>query len=214
VLDTLGWTYYPYIQELCKSHIGDHLMKLVFRLLKSWLPLAVAISVLSLAMYAAVQQALRSGANDPQVQMAEDAAAALAGGASPASLIPAGRVDLASSLAPYLIIFDANGSPLASNALLHDQIPVPPAGVLDYTRQHGEDRITWQPEPGVRSATVILPVNSSQAGFVLAGRSLREVERRETQAFQIAGAAWLAAIGASFVLALAFEVLSTRLKLE
>jgi hypothetical protein len=42
-----------------------------------------------------------------------------------------------------------------------------------------EDRITWQPAPGVRVAAVIVPYGGQQPGFVLAGRSLRLVEQRE-----------------------------------
>jgi hypothetical protein len=41
-----------------------------------WLPLAVAITILAGLVYATVQQSLRQGANDPQIQLAEDTAAA------------------------------------------------------------------------------------------------------------------------------------------
>ena len=138
-------------------------------------------------IYATTQQALRHSANDPQIQMAEDAATALNMDANPQTL-PAGHVILQESLAPFLIIYDDSGKPIASSGYLAGKIPVPPNGVFDYTRNAIEDRVTWQPAPGVRIAAVITRYNS---GFVLAGRSLREVERREDQTFLFAAAGWL-----------------------
>lgn len=176
------------------------------RLLKFWLVLAAAITLLCGLVYIAVQQSFRTGADDPQIQMAEDAARALEGGQSIESLLPAGQVDIAASLAPYLIVFAQDGSPEASNARLHDRIPGLPTGVFEATRQRGEDRITWQPEPGVRSAVVIVPVSGRQAGFVLAGRSLREVERREAQlTYQVLGV-WLVTLLGTFLLVVLFEI--------
>ena len=153
-------------------------MNLTQKVIKAWLPLAAAITLISGVFYVAIQQTLRLGANEPQVQMAKDAAQALANGESAESLLTEHTIDVASSLAPYLAVYDANGKALASNARLHGNPPELPAGVFDYTRQRGEDRISWQPEPGVRSAVVIVPVSGGQGGYVLAGRSLRETEAR------------------------------------
>jgi hypothetical protein len=170
--------------------------KMVF---KQWLPIAVVLTAVCGLVYAAVQQSLRQGANDPQIQLAEDAADALAGGAQPASVVPEDRTDIAKSLAPFVMVFDDQGKNLTSSGLLHGQIPALPDGVLDYVRQHGEDRVTWQPEPGVRIAAVILACGGSEPGFVLAGRSLREVEIREDQIEFFAGATWLAGLLLSLV---------------
>ncbi len=38
--------------------------------------------------------------------------------------------------------------------------------------------MTWQPERRVRIATVVVRYEGRESGFVLAGRSLREVEER------------------------------------
>src|SRR5438093_1537518 len=103
-------------------------------------------------IYAAVQQNYRQSANDPQIQMAEDAAARLSAGESPQALIPGQAVDLAKSLAPYTIVFDADGQALASGAELDGSSPSPPNGVLDYAETNGQNAITWQPRDGVRSA--------------------------------------------------------------
>jgi hypothetical protein len=131
--------------------------------------------------------------------MAEDAAAVLARGDRVESVLPTTQVDLEQSIAPFITVFDDTGTPLASSGLLHGQMPAIPAGVFDYVRQHGEDRITWQPEPGVRQAIVVVSYTGDHSGFVVAGRSLREVERREDQALMEAGAAGTVTLFASLV---------------
>ncbi|MFN2195697.1 MAG: hypothetical protein ACK2UW_06195 [Anaerolineales bacterium] len=185
-------------------------MDYLWRVLKSWLPLATAATILCGLIYVSVQQSFRMAANDPQIRMAEDAARGLAAGQNAAELLTAGQVDLQYSLAPFLIIFDAAGRVVAANATLHNQVPVPPKGVLAYARTNGEDRVTWQPEPGVRSATVIVPIDGGVGGYVLAGRSLREVEARVGQLNLLVGAGWLAAVLATLFLVLLLEGMSTR----
>ena len=164
-------------------------MRTTFNIIMKWLPLAIATAGLCGLVYLTVQQSLRISANDPQIQLAEDAASALGGGANVDSIVPAARVELAASLAPFIIVFDDSGNVLASSATLHGSIPVYPSGVLDYARKNGEDRVTWQPENGVRMATVVVHYDK---GFVLAGRSLREVEIRESNIEKISAIAMLA----------------------
>src|SRR5690242_11381612 len=78
-------------------------------ILKHWLPLAAVSAVLCGLVCLTVQQVLRQDANDPQIQMAEDAANAAASGAAVESLLPAGRVDMGRSLAPFMIFYDDAG---------------------------------------------------------------------------------------------------------
>ena len=166
-------------------------IKTIFRI---WLPFVVAISAFCALGYTSVQQAYRQGANDPQIQMAEDAVATLANGGSADAVVPVNQVPVDQSLTPFLIVYDAKGIVLASSATLDGQTPDLPDGVLDSAKQMGEDRITWQPRDGVRIAAVIVPY---QNGFVLAGRSLREVESRVDQLTTFTGLAWLLALAAT-----------------
>jgi len=173
---------------------------LIFLALLYWLPLALAITLLSGLVYAAVQQDMRQGANDPQIQMAEDAARVLSRGESPASLPFGAPVDIASSPAPFMIVFDDAGRPLASSALLHGAVPSLPPGVLAFAKAYGEDRVTWQPEPDVRQAMVVAPYTSiASSGFVAAGRSLREVERRERRLTEQVFLAWMITLGSTLI---------------
>jgi hypothetical protein len=146
---------------------------------KSWLYLAFISTALVGLVYLTQQQQYRLEANDPQIQLAQDAAAKLKSGTSPQALVGTTKVDLSTSLAPYLMVFDQRHNLLAAGAGLHDAVVTPPDGTFDAALQHGEHRFTWQPRPGVRQAVVL--VSAPGAGYVLAGRSLYEVELREYQ---------------------------------
>ena len=148
-------------------------------------------------VYGAVQQDLRQTANDPQIQLAENSAASLA----TATNIDVGteKIDLVKSLSPFIIIVDKDNKVLASNAVMNGQTPVPPAGVFASAARSGENRVTWQPAPGVRIALVVVPVGNDKGQFVAVGRSLREVEKRENQIFMLSAIAWLILLAVSFI---------------
>lgn len=158
--------------------------------------LGTLITLLSGMMYGVTLFTMRSEANDPQVQMAEDRAVALTGGTHIENVIPKTIVDMENSLSPFVIVADENGKLVLSSATLDGEKPVPPAGVFMYSKEHGENRITWQPQPGVRAAIVVKPYHTGdKSGFVLAGRSLREVEERKTDLGQKIILGWLVTMG-------------------
>ncbi len=158
-----------------------------------WVALVAAATVAFGGGYVVAQQSVRHAADHPQVEMARDAIAKLAAGASPESVLPKQAVDLARATPlsndPYLIVIDQQDKVLASSVTLGGVQPLPPAGVFDYVRSHGEDTITWQPAAGVRSAIV---VDSWEYGFVVAGRSLRDTENLESNLMLWTIAGWVA----------------------
>jgi hypothetical protein len=176
----------------------------VWRALAIWLPIAAATTGLAGMVYVTEQQSLRLGFDDPQVALARRTAARLDGGAAPASVVPE-QVDLASSLDPLVLVLDDDGRLLASSVLLHGQLPNYPAGVLDTVRRRGEDRVTWQPESGLRDATVAVPWHG---GFVVTGRSLELTEQHIDQVGQLVGAGWVATLGLVAVAAVLAALLS------
>lgn len=178
-------------------------MTRIIRALKLWFPFAVVVTAFCALVYVVAQQSLRLGANDPQIQMAEDAAAALDQGRSMQSVLPAVQVEFSTSLAPFLAVYDLNGKPVAASGLLNGSLPQYPIGALQSSRQSGENRVTWQPSPSVRIASVAVPYRD---GYVVAGRSLREVEMRESQAELFAGATWLLALVVLFAAIFVFSV--------
>jgi len=161
------------------------------RFLMTVLVAAAAVTVLVGGGYVAAQQSLRHAGDHPQIEMARDAIGKLQAGASPTSVLPNTAVDLARSKDPYLIVIDEEGKVLATSVTLDGVQPVPPAGVFDYVRAHGEDTVTWQPAPGVRSAIV---VDSWDHGFVVAGRSLQDTEDAESSLLDLALGGWVAAM--------------------
>jgi hypothetical protein len=165
-----------------------------------WLALATLATLLVGLVYVVGQQGLRLGANDPQLQLADQAAAALDAGSAPADVLPGGEVDLARSLAAFAIVTDASGATVASNAVLDGGTPDVPAGILETARGGTTDTVTWQPREGVRIAQVTV---GWRGGAVTIGRSLREVERREDVLLALCAAglaAILLVLGAASVL--------------
>src|SRR5438105_14146851 len=106
--------------------------------LRRWLPMAVVITVLSGTIDVVAQQVLRAGGNDPQVQMAEDAAAqgiTVAGADMPA-------VDLRNSLAPWMIVYGADRREVGGNARLDGKLPDYPTSAFDHAPVGTRDVIT------------------------------------------------------------------------
>jgi hypothetical protein len=168
--------------------------KLIYTGIRAWIPLGIAITLLSLFIYGAIQQVIRTGANDPQIQLAEDLANKLADGEAIPENLTADKVDIARSLSPFIIVFDSNKQVVASSAVLNNNNPVTPKGVLDYAREHGENRVTWQPQTGVRMAIVAIFYNDKAAGYVVVGRSLRENEIRTAKIGNLIQLGWAATL--------------------
>lgn len=177
------------------------LNKAKLNILKTWLPLAVIITCLCGLIYLTVQQNIRIGANDPQIQIAEDIAGQLAEGQNPRYFIPSTKIELAKSLATYIMLFDPNGKLIGSSVSLNGKDPVLPQGVFAQTRKNpaNETRFTWQPRSGVRSAVVLDYYKGPVPGFVLIGRSIKEVEVRETQQEYIVLIGWAVTMIASLL---------------
>jgi hypothetical protein len=175
-------------------------MFLIPRVLLRWIVPAGAVTACCVLTCLCAQQVYRQLANDPQIQMAWDIAAQLEHGADPSAAVPAAPVELSRSLAPFVMVLDDSGAVVASSARLRGQLRTPPAGVADFVREHGEERVTWQPEPGVRVATVAVRYSRGAGGVVIVGRSLEETERRIARFGSLVLIGWLCALAALLVL--------------
>lgn len=178
--------------------------------LAAWLPLAIASTALSLMLYGGLQQSYRSSLDDPQQQIAEDTARVVAAGVDPKVLAPQNAAaEISASLATWMAFYDASLAPQATTGLLHGSIPTLPAGVFETAHERGRYAFTWQPEPGVRQAVVIVP--AGEKGFAVSGRNMRAVEGRigEMQLMIMIG--WAATMVLSFAMHLFAMPLARRI---
>ena len=155
----------------------------------------IIVTILCGLVYVTVQQAHRSGADDPQLQIALDIKNAIESNRSPDRWMTDDSIEISRSLSVFKTLYDKNGIPLQSTGLLDGQMPKMPQGVFDFTDKHKEDVLTWQPRGGVRVAMVVEAINSSKTGFVAVGRSLNEVEKRESNLTTTVLVAWLVCAG-------------------
>src|SRR5262249_20628218 len=82
-----------------------------------------------------------------------------------------------------------SGQELASSGTIAGNTPNLPAGVLKDTSSDKDKRFTWQPQNGVRLATVI--VETPNRNYVLIARSMRGIEKREDHVLLISILGWL-----------------------
>jgi len=170
--------------------------------IKKGLPLLTVVTLLWMILYFTMQRTIRSYANRPQNQISADLARGLELGKPLEGLVPPGKVDLLKSEAVYVIIYDNEMKPLASNADLEGRIPIPPAGVFSYAREHHKNTLTWQPRRGVREAIVLNFYGGEHPGFVLVGRSLREAENLISYIGNIILKGWIVSIVLTFLVCL------------
>ncbi len=163
-------------------------MKLSFIL--SHLAAAIIVTCIMMCTYASVQQVYRTNANDPQLQMARDISARLNSNRTFHQLLPYNTIEISNSLATFVTLYDKNCEPVQSTGTLNGWLPQIPKGVFDFTKANKKDVITWQPGKGVRMAMVIRSVTSPGIGFIAVGRSLKEVEVRESNLIEMIFITW------------------------
>ena len=156
--------------------------------------LIAIITIIFGVMYVTVQQSYRSGADDPQIQLARDISSRLIEGES-VDKVFTDSINIAQSLSPFLVLYDANEKPIRSSGYLNGRMPEMPPGVFDVAKINSEHNVTWQPQKGLRLAMVIVKTNSSPVGFVAAGRLLQEVEIRVHNLVTMIVIGWILCVG-------------------
>ena len=153
------------------------------------------VTILCGLIYATVQQSHRASANDPQLQIASDIKNAIEENRPLISWMANDSIDISRSLSVVKTFYNKNGEPVQSTGFLNGQFPKMPKGVFDFTRDHQEDVLTWQPQRDVRMAMVVEAVQSPVIGFVAVGRSLGQVDKREANLATMVVVAWLVCLG-------------------
>src|SRR2546428_2135948 len=112
------------------------------KVVKAWLPLAFAISMMTGLVYVTGQQILRQGANDPQIQLAQDWAMQINDGTLPKQLYMGAMIDPTESLSPFGIVYNSQGKIVASSVKNPEAMA---GGVLISVAKstNTEDRFSW-----------------------------------------------------------------------
>lgn len=150
-----------------------------------WLAAAIIITLIFGGFYVTLQQFGRHSANTAP---AAAAAAQVQSGAVPAT---GPRLELTADSGVFVMVFGADNKPASSTVMLHGQLPVIPAGVLETAKALGSDDVTWQPEPGLRMAVV---ARQSAGGVVVAGQSLTPFEDNDRMSQLFLAAGWLGSV--------------------
>ncbi len=169
--------------------------------------IAFLVTLFSGLVFVASQQILRLTANDPQVQITQDILNSLSQGADPKQLSPT-TVDMTKATNPFVIIYDNNQKAVGTTVELDKKTPVPPKEAFEKTKNNNENRFTWEPKKGLRQATIMVKYKD---GYVVVGKSLREIDNRIKMMLQLAGVAWVMGIAAT---SLAFLFTRTKSKSE
>ncbi|MBI5044890.1 MAG: hypothetical protein HZC02_03120 [Candidatus Levybacteria bacterium] len=183
----------------------------MLRVICWWIVLVIFGAVLCGISYVMIQQQVRQAANDPQIQLSEDIAASLSTKEDTVQIAQLPRIDIGKSLYPFVISYDGAGEVVLATGLLNGKEPVVPEGVFAYTKEHGENRFTWEPQKGVRIAAVMKHFTGRVDGYILAGRSLREVEKRENLLFRQFILGWIGIIVLSFPVAFIISLKKIRI---
>jgi hypothetical protein len=149
-----------------------------------WIVGVIVLSVALGALYLVAQQIERQGANDSPQRLATQIASDLN-----SADLPKARVDLASSLAGFYVVYDKDGKPEYGNGYLHGALASPPIGAIETAATEGTNSVSWEPEANLRFATVELRAGNH---VVLAGQSLAPSETRTDRLGRLVALAWLA----------------------
>ncbi len=153
--------------------------------IRLWLLVVTIGGGLLIFGYVSMQQSLRMGLNDPQLQMAQDIASNLNKGESLVSIVPTTSVDESQSLSPFVTIVDSNLKVLATSGKIGDRVPLPPPSSFPDAQKRSNKWFTWQHD-GVRDAAVIVPYGN-HAGYVLVARSMSQTEHTISYITELAG---------------------------
>lgn len=180
---------------------------------KNWFGYAAVVSMLCGIIYIVAQQNFRMSANDSPYQLAQDAASQLNKTTGSKQFPNAGTpVEINESLAPWLLICDANGNALSNGALLDGKTPKLPQGVFDKAKKDGVNMVTWQPRPGIRQATVL--VHTTVGYTVVAGQSLSIAENHISMLGAQVIFGWMLSLVAMLVVVTVQEMMTRKFGLD
>lgn len=141
----------------------------------------IIITTVFASMYGLVQQLGRMQANDTPTLLATQVAKQLDADQGLSS-VNMGATNLAKDPIPFVIIYDKKGKAVGGSGYLDNKLAVIPKGVLEHAKSGKNNEVTWQPQSGVRIASVTVVAKDY---YVLGGQSLESTENRATQLLKL-----------------------------
>jgi hypothetical protein len=170
-----------------------------YRAVAIFVTLVALVSVLFVTIYCSAHTVFRQQANDPQIEVTEQVAGIVRQGIPLNAIISnAEQIDLASSKALFVMIFDKERTLVGSSAQLNGAAPSVPSEVFDQANEKGEYRFDFEPTENLKFAGVMKKIDDS--AYVLAGRSLSEMEVRVATLKQPLWIGWVIAVLISLLL--------------
>jgi hypothetical protein len=154
-----------------------------------WIVVMFLVTFTCSIVYLVAQQSFRLGANEPPMQLAIETSIKLQNGQSAKDAIPTEKVDISKSLNAFVMVYDSDKNLIATSGIKGNKDPVYPKGVLDNVAKKSEVEVTWQPEPGLRFASIAIKYSN---GYIVAARSLTETEKLIGKLGGLVFFAWLA----------------------
>lgn len=152
-----------------------------------WMVGAFVLTAAFAAIFVTGQQIERQGADDAGTRLATEVASSLQNGTDAG---PSPHEDLGTSLEPFYVVYDSSGRPRSGTGYLHGSLATVPPGVLEAAAL-APNKVTWQPQPGLRFATVSIRSGSET---VLAGQSLAPSEARTDRMLPLLALGWFVCI--------------------
>jgi hypothetical protein len=152
-----------------------------------WLVSLVVVSLLFGSVYVSLQQIGRMADEDVPAALA----LAQLSAPNPQALSSDNPVDLAKGPGTFVNVYRNDGTPVAGSGTLSGGVPRLPQGVIESTVRTGQDRVTWQPQAGIRYAIV---ARAARDTVVVAGQNLQPSETRDTKVLLFLGLGWLGSV--------------------
>jgi hypothetical protein len=122
----------------------------------SHLAVAAIVTILTALIYVTVQQIHRSGANDPQLQLAGDISHKLEKSEPVDKWFSGDTIEISQSLSVFSTLYNDKNEPILTTGILDGKMPSLPKGVFDHALRHGENVFTATPNrrTGCHSAQI------------------------------------------------------------
>jgi hypothetical protein len=171
--------------------------------LEAWIPSALILTLVFFFGGMAISQVYRTSADDPQVQYVEEIGNYLSTKDSdPKNVTGDQKIDPAKSLSPFVIIFNNDRKTVTSSADFEGGTPIPASSkfskinksyLFGLLKNEGQVRFSWGLNSKVRVAAVLssYQVEGKDAGYILVGRSLKEVDGRILYSIVTLAIGWL-----------------------